>query len=385
MKNLERLLEKYWILKDEDKDLYYSVKDSLPEYKDFLNEKLGYHIITNPNLIKLEKLPGKAEAWMGIQEFDSRMEYAFLCLLLMFLEDMEKEEQFVLSNITEFMQGNYPGDEKIDWTLFKHRRSLIKTLRFAANIGLIKVNDGDEQGFANDESTEILYESNGSSRYFVRNFTSNILEYSSYKDLENTDLEEIDLDRGVFRRHRVYRRLLMSPVVYNEGSDDWDYAYIKNFRNVIENDFEKHLGLPLHVHRNGAMIVLPESHSFRDVFPGSKTISDIVLQMNMLIRESIEKLDIVLDKNDIAIISKVFFEQLTIKLKEENSLGWSKEYREMTIDKLALDILSYMEDFNMAEIINEAREIKILPLAGKIVGSYSKDFKERMEVISFDQ
>ncbi|TJX14949.1 TIGR02678 family protein [Tissierella creatinini] len=385
MKNLEKLLENYWILKDDDKETYYSIKDSLPEYMDFLNEKLGYHVIMNPNMIKLEKLPGKAESWMGIHAFDSTMEYAFLCLVLMFLEDMEREDQFVLSHITEFIQANYPGEEKVDWTLFKHRRSLIKTLRFAANIGLIKVNDGDEQGFANDETTEILYENGGSSRYFVRNFTSSILDYSSYKDLENNDLEDINLDRGVFRRHRVYRRLLMSPVVYNEGLDDSDYAYIKNFRNVIENDFEKHLGLPLHVHRNGAMVVLPETHSFRDVFPGSKAISDIVLQMNMLIRKSIENLDIVLDKNDVSTISKVYFETLAARLKEENSLGWSKEYREMTIDRLVVDILDYMEDFNMVSIINEGKEIKVLPLTGKIVGTYARDFKEKIGVNNLEQ
>lgn len=379
MKALEKLIENYWILKDEDKDLYYNIKDSLPEYKDFLNEKLGYYVIVNPSLIKLEKLPGKAEPWMGIRDFDSTMEYGFLCLLLMFLEDMEKEDQFVLSGITEFIQGNYPEGEKIDWTLYKHRRSLIKTLRFAAAIGLIKVNDGDEQSFANDENTEILYESTGASRYFVRNFTSSILNYSSYRDLEKNDLEDINIERGILRRHRVYRRLLMSPIVYNEGPDDADYAYIKNFRNVIENDFEKNLGLPLHAHRNGAMLVLPESHSFSDVFPNNKTISDIVLQMNMLIRDYIERNLVTLEKNDSSTLSVVDFEGIVIKLKEENSKGWSKEYREMAIDKLCLDIINFMEDFNMAEAINGGREIRLLPLCGKLVGAYSKDFKKKIE------
>lgn len=383
MKNLEKLLENYWVLKDDDKELYYSIKDSLPEYSDFLNEKLGYHVIVNQNLIKLEKIPGKAEAWMGIGEFDSQIEYAFLCLLLMFLEDMEKEDQFVLSNITEFIQGSYPGDEKIDWTLFKHRKSLIKTLRFAANIGLIKVNDGDEQGFANDESTEILYENNGCSRYFVRNFTSSILDYTSYKDLENNDLEDVDLDRGVFRRHRVYRRLLMSPVVYNEGLDDSDYAYIKNFRNVLENDLEKNLALPLHVHRNGAMVVLPENHSFRDVFPGSKTISDIVLQLNLIIREYIEDGSIILEKDDTSTVSSVFFQSMIKKLKE-HSWGWSKEYREMAQDKLEMDILTFMEEWGMVKLVNGGKEVKILPLTGKIVGSYSKELKEKAKEVEHE-
>ena len=67
MKELEILLENYWISKDENKELYYRIKDSIPNFKTFLAEKLGYQVIVNPNLIKLEKLPGKAEAWMGIK------------------------------------------------------------------------------------------------------------------------------------------------------------------------------------------------------------------------------------------------------------------------------------------------------------------------------
>ncbi len=378
MKNLEKLLENYWIIKEEDSESYYSIKDSLPKYKEFLNEKLGYNVLVNPYIIKLEKLPGRAEPWMGIQGFDSKLEYIFLCLLLMFLEDMEREEQFVLSNITEFIKGSFPSGEKVDWTLFRHRNSLIKTLRFASDIGFIKINDGDEKGFATDEDTEVLYENTGISRYFVRNFTSSILNYSSYRDLEEEEFHEENRDRGIFRRHRVYRRLMMSPIVYNEGNDDSDYGYIKNFRNVIENDFDRYLMLPVHIHRNGACIVLPENHSFRDVFPNNKTISDIVLQMNLLIREYIEDNFITLEKDDSSTISMVTFSNMAKKLKLENSIGWSKEYREMKLDKLTKDILDYMEEFNMLETINDGREIRLLPLVGKIVGSYSEDFKERV-------
>lgn len=379
MKGLEKLLENYWISKEEDKDLYYGIRDSLPEYKSFLNEKLGYHVLVNPNLIKLEKLPGKAEAWMGIQEFESAMEYAFLCLLLMFLEDKGKEEQFVLSGITEFIQGNYPGEEKVDWTLFRHRKSLIKTLRFASHIGLLKVNDGDEQSFASDESSEVLYESTGHSRYFVRNFSVNILGYTSFRDMEKEEQVEIDRERGLLRRQRVYRRLLMSPVVYNEGPEDSDYAYIKNFRSIIENDFEKYLALPLHIHRNGACLVLPENHPFKDVFPENKSISDIVLQMNHLIRDSILKETIKLERDDSATISTVAFEFMVKKVRLENNMGWSKEYREMFIERLVEDILRYMEGFHMVEALNNGKEIRIMPLAGKIVGSYPEDFTEKRE------
>lgn len=385
MKELEILLENYWIIKDNNKELYYSIKDSISGFKSFISDKLGYHVLVNPYIIKLEKLPGKAEPWMGIEKFESTMEYAFLCLMLMFLEDKGREEQFVLSEVTEFIQGNYPGDEKVDWTLFRHRRYLIKMLRFVAEMGMIKVDDGDEQGFTNSIETEVLYESTGISRYFVRNFTMDVMNYNSYKDIEKEDFADTDTDRGIIRRHRVYRRLLMSPIVYNEDSDDADYEYIKNFRNVIANDLENVLEYNLHVHRNGSLVVLSPEKNMKDMFPGGRAISDVVLLFNSLIREKIEKGTLSLRADDSLIMSKVYFQSLVEELKINYYSGWSKEYREMSLAALEKEIIEYMQDFNMLKVIKEEREIEILPLAGKIIGKYPRDFNIAEREAAFDE
>lgn len=374
MKELEILLDNYWISKDEEKELYYRVKDGISDFKGFLTDKLGYHLIINPYLIKLEKLPGCAEEWMGIEEFESTMEYGFLCILLIFLEDRGREEQFVLSQITEFIQANYPGDEKVDWTLFKHRKCLIRVMRFAAKIGLLRLNDGDEGKFANDLEQEILYESTGLSRYFVRSFSQNILGYTSYRDIEDAEIIEIDKDRGILRRQRVYRRLVMSPIVYNEGAEDSDYAYIRNYRGMMENDFEKYLGLPLHVHRNGALLAVPEGRSLRDCFPELRAISDIVLQMNDLIYKYVKNGKLPLSKDDIITISRAAFEAMINELREKCSMGWSKEYREIGLDGLIKEIIKYMSSFNMLANDENLREIKIMPLTGKVTGHYPDDF-----------
>jgi uncharacterized protein (TIGR02678 family) len=380
MKELELLLENYWIIKDDDKELYYRIKDAIPQFKSFLNDKLGYHVIVNPNVIKLEKLPGKAESWMGIEEFDSVMEYAFLCLLLMFLEDRGREEQFVLSQVTEYIQAGYPGDEKVDWTLYRHRRCLIKVMRFAADTGMVRVNDGDEQVFAADAATEVLYESSGLSRYFVRNFPVNILGFTSYKDIENEDLIELDRDRGTVRRHRVYRRVLMSPAVYNGGAEDQDYLYVKNFKSLIEKDMETWLGISFHVHRNGAMLVLEPTKSMGRCFPDNRAISDIVLQMNSLLLSDIREGRITSGTDDRFVLSWAAFASAAARLKEKCMGGWSKEFREMDVDLLTEQIFECMKAFSMAEKGNDGREIWILPLVGKITGSYPDDFAKGKEV-----
>ena len=103
MRTLELLLNRRWILKSRERELYYQVKEELSsgEEKKFLMEKLGYQVIVNPYMIKVEKMPAVPENWMGILEFKEPIEYVFFCLVLMFLEDKEAEEQFVLSELTE--------------------------------------------------------------------------------------------------------------------------------------------------------------------------------------------------------------------------------------------------------------------------------------------
>ena len=97
---LEQLLNKRWILKSEYKELYYKVRDSIGEIRKFASDKLGCQIIENALLVKMEKIPVVAECFMGIQDFSSKEEYAFLCILLMFLEDKDAQEQFILSQLT---------------------------------------------------------------------------------------------------------------------------------------------------------------------------------------------------------------------------------------------------------------------------------------------
>ena len=379
MKELEMLLEHFWIYKEENKELYYAIKDSTPKFKNFLNEKLGYHVIVNPSVIKLEKIPGRAESFMGIEDFVDSMEYAFLCLLLMFLEDKTKEEQFVLSEITEYIKGNFMGEEEVDWTLYRHRKHLIKVLKFAQEAHMIQVDDGDEQVFARSMDAEVLYESTGLSRYFVRSFGTNILEYRSYKDFEQEEWANLDKDRGFMRRHRVYRRLLMAPIMYNEGNEDADYDYVKKQRGMIESDLEKYLGYNLHVHRNGALIVLDPEKNIKDTFPSTKAISDVVLLFNALIVKKIKNHEISVNKGGTIILSKGNFEEFVNELKSKTDHGWSKEYREMNFSILAERILDYMEEFQMVSIIEMGKTVEIMPLVGKVIGTYPKDYLENLE------
>ena len=149
MKELEILLNRRWILKSEDKELYYKIRDAVGEIRKYSTDKLGCQIIDNSLLVKMEKIPVVPEKFMGIEVFDSKEEYAYLCVLLMFLEDKDAGEQFILSQLTEYMTTVLPGSIT-DWTLYTNRRRMIRVLRYAVEQGIIKVTDGADDSFMDD-------------------------------------------------------------------------------------------------------------------------------------------------------------------------------------------------------------------------------------------
>mgnify|MGYP002794943875 FL=1 len=149
MKELEMLLNQRWILKAEDKELYYRVRDSVGELRKYCTEKLGCQILDNSLMIKMEKIPVVPEAFMGIREFTSREEYVYLCILLMFLEDKDAQEQFILSQLTEYLSAQLPG-ELSDWTVYTNRRRLIRVLRYAVSQGILGITDGADELFMDD-------------------------------------------------------------------------------------------------------------------------------------------------------------------------------------------------------------------------------------------
>lgn len=371
MDTLHILLSKRWILKKKDPEIYYRIKDNYYKYKEFLKNKLGYNLIVNPLLIKLEKLPGVSQSFMGIGEMKSTQDYVFLCLILMFLEEIDIGEQFVLSQAVDYVKNQYPGEETIDWTVYRNRKSLIYVLRFCLDEGLILLNDGSDSAFSKSETAmEILYENTGASKYFMRRFPFDINEVGSYQDFEDFEWQSSDVERGLIRRQRVYRRLIMEPVVYHKGNDDQDYLYIKNMRSVIANDVEKFLDSDFHLHKDGAIVLLKEAMG--EVLPNRKNISDIVILLCTLIQEKgiIDK-----DRNQ-TIISDTKWEMLISELVEKYSSGWGKQYRELPLSKLVKEVNELMGAYGMVKM--DGREVILLPMIGKLSGDYPKAYWEKI-------
>jgi uncharacterized protein (TIGR02678 family) len=373
MTEVRVLIENYWINKVTNKELYFKIKKALPKFRKFFTEQLGWRVIVNERIIKLEKMPAYAESFMGINTFKDVRDYCILCALLTFLEDKEDNEQFLLSELVDMIEIQLKEFIDVDWTKFVQRKSLIRAMQYAEHKGMLIVYEGSSDNLSSSMDTEILYENTGLSRYFATSFSRDISEYTSYRDFETEQIQDVDSDRGYYRINRVYRQLVSSPVMYWEEPDDQDYLYVKNQRQWVQKYLDGNLGGELHIHKNGAFFVMDENDCFGSKHPRDAMISELVLIICAEIRNEVADGSLKRGIDDSINIKKSRFSNIIAHSKEKYDSAWSKEYREMELDKLIAEVVDYMEQWMMLKIDNN--EFMLYPAIGKFVGKYPKDFK----------
>ena len=378
MKELEILLNRRWVLKAEDKELYYRIRDAIGEVRKFASEKLGCQVTENALMVKMEKIPVVPETFMGILDFSSREEYAFFCILLMFLEDKDAQEQFILSQLTEYIAANMPG-EPVDWTVYTSRRRLIKVLRYAVEQGILGITDGNDDAFMDNAAGEVLYENTGASRYFMRNFSKDITDYEKPEDFLESDWFAMDEDRGIARRHRVYKRLLFAPGMYRREGSEEDFEYLKYYGRRLTEDMEQNFDCHVHIHKGSAYVMLGDDCRMGTVFPGNNVLSDIVLLVLAEIRQRVEQKEWNLQQDEVCVVDSVVFEQLLRKIKQTYGKGFSKNYREMPESEFVKTVMDEMELWMLIKKDEKAHQVSIYPAAGKLRGQYPSDFAGGVE------
>ncbi len=373
MKELEILLNRRWVLKSEDKALYYQVRDGLGDIRRFATEKMGCQIVENSLLVKLEKIPAIPEPFMGILDFTSKEEYAFLCVLLMFLEDKDEGEQFILSQLTEYIAGNMPK-QSVDWTLYVCRRQLIRVLRYAVSQGILHVTDGSDDVFMEEQSGEVLYENTGASRYFMRNFSKDIMEFDQPEDFQESEWYEMDENRGIVRRHRVYKRLLFTPGLYRESGPEEDFEYLKNYGRRLAEDMEQNFDCQVHLHKGSAYLLMGEDCHMGVEFPGNNAISDILLLCCAKIRQRVEENVWQVRNDETILVDEMEWIQLLREVKAEWGAGFIKQYRELPDGEFVKKIMEHMERWTFLKPLKAEHQMLIYPLAGKLMGQYPEDY-----------
>ena len=192
MYEFRTLLDRFWVTRREERELYFNLKRALPDCRRLVNELLGWNLVVNESVVKLEKVPPRAQPWMGIQSFQEPLDYCLLCALLLFLADLDDGAPFLLSSLTQAVETFLNEVQPVDWTRFPHRKSLVRVLQYAQEVGLVLVYDGNSALFSSDQTQEVLYENTGVSRHFPVHFGRDIMDCRSIEDFEALSWEGDD-------------------------------------------------------------------------------------------------------------------------------------------------------------------------------------------------
>ncbi|MBS5111335.1 MAG: TIGR02678 family protein [Coprobacillus cateniformis] len=369
MNNKELLLSKRWIVKRDNREQYYKIKDEAKTLKKIFQDTLGYSLISHQDFIKLDKVPGKAEPWMGICDFHSLEEYQIFCYVLLFLEDRDPEEQFILSYLTEFIQMQLGVDEKY-WLKFANRKKFVNVLKFCLKEQLLLQDDGDTERFIQSENIEVLFENTGLSRYFMRNFVANIFEFETPQDFMREKWVGLEQDRGIVRRQRIYRRLMLSCGIYKEEDDKDDFSFIHNYRKRIQNDFQNICPCDLHVYKSSAFLVLEDEVKVGRLFPKNNAMDEMIVIIMSNLRKRIKNSDLKKDENDILILSQTRLKTTIERMIKENEKYLPATYRQKNREIFVEELYQYMIQLGFAQEDNE--NMIIYPVIGKLVGNYEE-------------
>lgn len=369
------LLQHFWILRDRDAEMYQQVRSREQVLRKWFWDKAGLRLIVHRHFVKLEKVPALPMPWMGMQELQSPRDYALLCCLLGFLEGRAVEEQFLLSHLCDELQSLYPVAGELDWTNYEHRKSLVRVMRLAVQLGVLVVVDGEVDQFSQSE-IEVLYEVPAVARYFMRTFPRGLEDLADPLQLLESELVDDPTDR---RRQRIYRQLLFCPALYSGGAHDSDFLYLRNYRNRLRDDFEQNFDFQFELYRNVAILTLPERRSRFKSFPGSKAIEDIALQLAGVAREKYVEQEIPLQYDGSLCLTKANLMSWLAECAERNSSGWSKEYREKDIEGVYRDLIELLSEWQLARVDVTTGVVCLLPSLARYSGRYPDDYQEREE------
>jgi len=369
------LLEEFWILRDKEPEKYLQVRNREQALRSWFRDKAGLRLITHRYFVKLEKVPAQPEPWMGISQFRKVRDYVLFCCLLAFLEGLAVEEQFLLSNLCESLEGTYPGPGQLSWNNFEHRKSLVRVMRHAEELGILLSVEGEIESFGSGE-IEVLYEVPIAARYFMRSLPK---ELESMKTPEEIIAAEQPSDQSLMRRYKIYRQLLFGPVLYSQDPADPDFLYLRNRRNRIRDDIEDNFEFQFELYKSAAFLTIPERRARQTYFPDNRALSDIAIQFAGLARGNQQEEDIPIQfDGSIGLPRSAYFSWVG-KLREQFGHGWSKYYRELDNQGVAKELLHLLIDWKLAKEDSKTRVISLLPALARFSGKYPDIFNPEGE------
>ena len=368
-KEMKALLYNFWVVKEEEPDMYYQIKYNQNKIKDFVAKNLGSNLIIHDRFIKLEKIPTILKYNSGIDGFIGVLDYVILTLFLMYLEDKTKSDKFVLSELIDYIKNTsitLELDHVPDWNKTQDRKSLINVIKFLIDINVIKVKDETKVSFIESKDAQALYEVTGISNYVMRLFDTQINDIVKPEEFIKNEFLTQDEARGDVRRYRNFRNILYTPMLSSKDMTISDLDYIKKNRNYIKNEISKALDMEVEITHNMAILYDDPNSIEKNNFPNTKKITEIVLMVNTKLLEDLKSGKLILDEYETIRVKENYLETIIFDIRDKKKPYIGKTYLDLTKEKFYDTVSGHMEKYNM--ITKENDDITIYPVIGRMIG-----------------
>ncbi|MFD1064786.1 TIGR02678 family protein [Oceanobacillus locisalsi] len=381
---IRQLLERFWITRADDEELYFLIEDNEMDIKSFFRDTFRYRLIITHELAKLEKIPVKTYNWMGNKEvkgqysFKQQRDFVFFFCLLAFIEGKGRDDQFSLQNICEAIQAYYPQSEArepviITWkegSGYKNRLSLIRVVKYALKMKLMIEVDQSIEDFAGDGEHDVLFERTPYVSQFLRPF-KDIYALENYDDFK-ASLAELNAAH-VDGKHRFYRRLFLEPVVYHGELSEEEQEYVKRYYPAIENNISKFTGYEFERYKQSYLLVKTKMVMGEAVHPAENMLSNLVVRFAGYLLE--HQQDYTFSFTNTVELSNHEIERIAALLKERDGKQWSKSFKEMSSEQLRIQVTDYLLNWNFADRLDD-KTIRIKEGIFRVVGTYTEASKE---------
>lgn len=369
---MNALLNRPWITKEHDSQLYYWIKDSFMILRDWFSKYTGYTLFINGKLAKLEKIPEVAYPWMGFQEFREPLDYSLFTYSLWFLEAKSEQEQFLLTDLVKEVRDSMIESEmEVDWKNYYHRLSMARALKKLKSLQVIKAIDGTEADWASaDDRHDVLYESTPYSKYVLRNFTKELAGCLDTNQLnEIIPYEDNPEEQNIRKKHHLFRRYLLEPVVLDE---EWagDLFYFHGQKNNVINQIKMMFGWEGSKYREGILFFESNVVSEAEIFPTLASISDLTLLVLDEIRQqpAVKYIDKASEQTQLY-ITRHQLERILIHLKEQYGEYWTNDHRKMNYSELAEQIFAHLVEWGFGHWEDNTLFV-LRAVAGKWIARY---------------
>lgn len=351
---MNALLNRPWIAKEHDPQLYYWIKEKQSELKQWFMDFTGYSLFVNAKLAKLDKAPVVAYPWMGFHEFREPLDYALFTYALWFLESKLEQEQFLLTGLVKEIR-EYMSEQgmEVDWKNYFHRLSMARALKKLKSMGVVQAVDGQESRWALSETdtSDVLYECTSYSRYVLRNFPRNLTEYTKIEQLcETLDYGLQQEEQNRRRKHHLYRRYLLEPVVHDHVWQEESFYFHSQRKNILAQ-IKSMFGWEGSRYCEGLLFFETGLTSDSEIFPTLSAITDISILVCGAIRMEIVNAEssIRTERDGTIYLTKGEIERVLNQLQSDYKKYWTSEYSKMRSPELAEEVCDHLVEWGFGE------------------------------------